>query len=146
MQVKRITKVVVSALALTQKGIVILKRARDFKEMDYGMGLWDLPGGTIEFGEDIYTALNREVTEETGCNTQIKTGHVEVITEVLSTSNVQSFRVNIIVACKVELNEIKLSDEHSNYLFVNKIKDISGLNFLPKTGSYLNQYLVNTAF
>lgn len=29
-------------------------------------GKWDLPGGTIEFGEKPYEALEREIEEETG--------------------------------------------------------------------------------
>lgn len=145
MQEKRITKVVVSALLLTGKGFLVLQRAKNFKELDFGKGLWDLPGGAIEFGEDIFVALNKELTEETGCNAQIETGEVDVITEVLSTSNVQSFRINIIVKCRAELKEIKLSEEHSNYRFVNSKADMAGLSFLPKVGSYLNKHLENLA-
>lgn len=35
------------------------------KETD---GTWDFPGGGLEFGEDIQTALQREVQEELGLN------------------------------------------------------------------------------
>ena len=34
-------------------------------------GLWDLPGGAIEFGEAAENALKREFLEELGCNVQI---------------------------------------------------------------------------
>lgn len=37
---------------------------------DYKPGEWDLPGGTIEFGEDPVEALKREAKEET--NIKIK--------------------------------------------------------------------------
>ncbi len=36
------------------------------KETD---GTWDFPGGGLEFGEDIQTALKREIQEELGLNT-----------------------------------------------------------------------------
>lgn len=137
MQVKRITKVVVSALMLTQKGILILQRAKNFKEMEYGRGLWDLPGGEIEFGEDIFTALNREVTEETGCAAQIEMGEKDVITEVLSTPTTKSFRINILVKCRAEIKNIKLSEEHIDYRFINSANELTEPKFLSGVGIYL---------
>lgn len=40
-------------------GQVVLVRRRD-------NGLWSLPGGLVEWGEDIVTAARRELAEETG--------------------------------------------------------------------------------
>ncbi|MGF7050818.1 8-oxo-dGTP pyrophosphatase MutT (NUDIX family) [Paenibacillus sp. DS2015] len=41
--------------------ILLIKKARGPHT-----GKWDLPGGTIEFGEEPYETLRREVKEETG--------------------------------------------------------------------------------
>lgn len=141
MLVNKTTKVVVSALLLTKKGILVLKRAKNFKEIEYGKGLWDLPGGNIEFGEDIFAALNRELIEETGCAIQIETGEIDVITEILFTSKVQSFRINILIKCKAELEGIKLSEEHSDYLFINSADWLKELEFLPGVSSYLIEHI-----
>lgn len=48
--------------AYVQDGKVLLVRepARD------GVHKWDLPGGGLDFGEDVETALRREAAEETG--------------------------------------------------------------------------------
>lgn len=40
-------------------GSVVLIRRRD-------SGLWGLPGGIVDWGEDVSTAAKRELTEETG--------------------------------------------------------------------------------
>ena len=141
MPVNRITKVVVSGLVLTPKGILIFQRAKDFKELEYGKGLWDLPGGEIEFSEDIFTALNRELTEETGSKVLIETGEIDVITEVLSTPETKSFRINILVKCKAELKDIKLSEEHNDYRFINAANELNELEFLPGVGIYLNEHI-----
>jgi ADP-ribose pyrophosphatase YjhB (NUDIX family) len=47
---------------LVRDGRVLLGRRRD----EPSAGLWDLPGGFLEEGEDALAALRREVLEETG--------------------------------------------------------------------------------
>jgi 8-oxo-dGTP diphosphatase len=41
--------------------ILLVRRARS-----PGLGFYSLPGGRVEFGESLHTALHREVAEETG--------------------------------------------------------------------------------
>jgi ADP-ribose pyrophosphatase YjhB (NUDIX family) len=47
---------------IVRDGRVLLGRRRE----EPGAGLWDLPGGFLEEGEDAVGALRREVLEETG--------------------------------------------------------------------------------
>ncbi|PIP25304.1 MAG: hypothetical protein CO075_02600 [Candidatus Moranbacteria bacterium CG_4_9_14_0_8_um_filter_41_43] len=47
----------------TKKRVLLIKKNANQK---IGSGEWLFPGGTVEFGEDIETALIREVQEETG--------------------------------------------------------------------------------
>lgn len=52
----------VGALAYDEGGRLLLVRRRN----EPGRGLWALPGGRVEVGEDDDTALVREMAEETG--------------------------------------------------------------------------------
>src|ERR1700757_4298446 len=46
--------------------ILLVRRARS-----PGAGFYSLPGGRVEFGESLHTALHREVSEETGLKIEI---------------------------------------------------------------------------
>jgi 8-oxo-dGTP diphosphatase len=51
----------ICAVARTQDGRVLLVRRGD-------TGTWGLPGGTLEWGEELASALPREIEEETGAD------------------------------------------------------------------------------
>jgi NAD+ diphosphatase len=51
-----------SVVAVDDEGRVLLAR----RAGDPGKGMWDLPGGFIEEGEDPVTTVHRELQEETG--------------------------------------------------------------------------------
>ena len=51
----------VSAAIFRDDKVLLVRRARS-----PGKGFYSLPGGRVEFGESLHTALRREVDEETG--------------------------------------------------------------------------------
>ncbi|WP_024508210.1 NUDIX hydrolase [Bradyrhizobium sp. ARR65] len=51
----------VSAAIFRDDKVLLVRRARS-----PGKGFYSLPGGRVEFGETLHTALRREVDEETG--------------------------------------------------------------------------------
>lgn len=55
----------VYALAIKDDSVLLIKKARG----PY-TGKWDLPGGSLEFGEKPLEGLSREVLEETGLSVQ----------------------------------------------------------------------------
>jgi ADP-ribose pyrophosphatase YjhB (NUDIX family) len=57
-----------SALVLDEEGRVLLAR----RAGDPGGGMWDVPGGFIEEGEDPLQTLRRELQEETGLDIEPK--------------------------------------------------------------------------
>ena len=50
----------VSAAIFRDDRVLLVRRARS-----PGKGFYSLPGGRVEFGESLHTALHREVDEET---------------------------------------------------------------------------------
>jgi len=56
----------VSAVIFRDGKVLLLKRAKS-----PGHGFWSLPGGRVEFGESLHTALAREVDEEAGLEIDI---------------------------------------------------------------------------
>ena len=78
----------------------------------------DIPGGRIEFGENVEDALIREIKEETNLDI-----------EIIKPTNVWSFQpkenfqlVGITFLCKQVSGEINLSDEHEHFIWVDKNK------------------------
>ncbi|MEM1541645.1 MAG: NUDIX hydrolase [Ignisphaera sp.] len=51
----------VGAVVLRNNNVLIVKRG-----FNPGKGLWSIPGGVVEAGENIYEAARRELNEETG--------------------------------------------------------------------------------
>ena len=56
----------VSAAIFRDGKVLLVRRARS-----PGKGFYSLPGGRVEFGESLHTALHREVDEETGLKIDI---------------------------------------------------------------------------
>jgi ADP-ribose pyrophosphatase YjhB (NUDIX family) len=56
----------VSGAIFRDNKVLLVRRARS-----PGKGFYSFPGGRVEFGESLHTALHREVDEETGLRIQI---------------------------------------------------------------------------
>jgi 8-oxo-dGTP diphosphatase len=56
----------VSAVIFRDGKILLVRRSRS-----PGQGFYSLPGGRVEFGESLHTALHREVDEETALDIEI---------------------------------------------------------------------------
>ena len=62
--------VAVIALIRNEDGNVLVQR-RGLDYIPAAQGLWEFPGGGIEFGEMPVEALKREVMEEIGCEVEV---------------------------------------------------------------------------
>ncbi len=61
-------KLTVDGVIIKQDKVLLIKRKKDpFK------GMWALPGGFVEYNETTTDAVIREIKEETGLQTQIRT-------------------------------------------------------------------------
>ncbi len=106
------TKAVKAVISNDKEEILLLQRSSHNN--------WDLPGGLLEDGEDEKDALKREILEELGVGVEIiKIGKKWKFYRPLDGKwvNVQNY------TCKIMDKNIKLSDEHLDYRWVDK-KDI----------------------
>lgn len=106
------------AIVFDKKGkILIIKRS---PSDTWRGGYWEFPGGKLDEGQDISNALEKEVFEETGL-VVIPTNRI-----VYYESRITSYKkyrglpyVVLIGLAKKIGGEVKLSEEHTNYAWVN---------------------------
>ena len=104
--------------------VLLVRRARS-----PGKGFYSLPGGRVEFGESLHTALHREVDEETGLRIEIL--GLAGWREVLPTSGGGHYLIMSFAARWTEREPV-LNDEHDDFKWlapqeIGDLKVTSGL-------------------
>ncbi|MGV3466310.1 MAG: NUDIX hydrolase [Heyndrickxia sp.] len=92
--------------------VLIIKRS---DQAHFAGGTWEGVGGKIEFGEDLESALKREVMEEVGLEIQIEQILYATTFQTSPTRQV----VIITYLCSCDKYDIILSNEHSDYLWAS---------------------------
>lgn len=111
---------------------------------------WGLPGGYIEFDEDPASGLIREVKEET--NLDIRVGNPVGVSKVnydgfiFKDGSVRTLTI-IQIGYDVEIlgGEIKLSEEHDDYVWVNS-SELNEYNIGPDSEGLIKSYLEINGF
>jgi ADP-ribose pyrophosphatase YjhB (NUDIX family) len=98
----------VSAAIFREGKVLLVRRARSPAK-----GFYSLPGGRVEFGESLHTALHREVREETGL--QIEIAGLAGWREVLPSSPGGGHYLIMSFAARWAANEPVLNDEHDDF-------------------------------
>lgn len=119
---------VVAAHALIEKDgkFLVLHRSRTD---GYMPGFWDIPGGTIEFGEDIIKALAREIKEETGL--KVKIG--KIISAYGYMSGEVRHQFQLTYECKYISGQIDLevdSRDEFRWVTTHEMKNLKKIAFL----------------
>jgi 8-oxo-dGTP diphosphatase len=78
-------------------------------------GIWELPGGRLDIGEDPFLGLQREVKEEVGFDVDV----LYPLTVRYFTRSDGQIVTMIIFVCTPQATDITLSAEHSGYAWVN---------------------------
>ncbi len=99
----------VKAVILRDNKVLLLKRGSKYGRFE---GVWDIPGGRINFGEEPVDGLKREVLEETGLVLQFVERPLDART-VFKDDKKQIVRITFL--CRVNGGEVKLSHEHTEH-------------------------------
>ena len=111
------------------KEILLLQRSESNDTLPL---YWDIPGGTLEDGEDPKIGALRELKEETSLD--IPEPKLFFVYSNIDESKNKQF-ITLIFYSKYTGGEVKLSeDEHVNYKWLNvdEFKNIKGVNYLEK--------------
>ena len=101
------------ALVMYENKVLIIKRS-NYKSV--GKGEWDIPGGSLQFGESLHECLNREIKEETGLTVQI--GRLLYADTNIVPPSAHS--VGLAYLCHADTNVVTLSHEHTDYLWATQ--------------------------
>jgi 8-oxo-dGTP diphosphatase len=101
----------VSAAIFRDGKVLLVRRARS-----PGRGFYSLPGGRVEFGESLHTALHREVREETGLEIEIV--GLAGWREVLPSASGGGHYLIMSFAARWAGREPILNDEHDDFIWI----------------------------
>ncbi len=94
-----------------RKALLIKRRANDV----HSPGKWDIPGGRLEPGENPLDGIRRECREEVGLDIEIV---MPVEVQHFVRDDGQKITM-IIFLCRPLSEEVKLSEEHTEYKWVD---------------------------
>jgi len=105
--------VALKAIIVFDDKILIIQRSAD--DM-VAASTWEFVGGKLEFGEELDTALKREIKEEVGLDVSIE----ELLYATTFKTHEHRQLVLLTYLCTAESAKVKLSTEHQNFLWANK--------------------------
>lgn len=123
----------VKALIFHDDNFLIIKRSSKTRGDSF---FWDLPGGRLEFLEKPISALNREISEETGIK-EVQILYPINLWEFLKNPTTQVIGVTYL--CKVNDSTVRLSDEHLDYAWITK-DNINNYNICPGILHDMNEW------
>jgi len=109
-------QIVVSALIVNNDKIFVQKRSNTRKIFP---DCWDVVGGHLEPGEDIYSALKREIKEETGWRLIDVLGHFNSFDWYADDVAKREFAFLVLVEGNLDKPRLE-KDKHSKFLWLAK--------------------------
>ncbi|MCM3719462.1 (deoxy)nucleoside triphosphate pyrophosphohydrolase [Fictibacillus phosphorivorans] len=86
--------------------------------------MWEFPGGKVEPGEDLFSALKREINEELGCSIET----IDLFNE--HTHEYETFNINLIAIKSKITKGIPKANEHSKLIWLKR-ENLSALKWAP---------------
>ncbi len=118
-----------------EDNLLLLKRGMD---RPHKPGVWDIPGGRLDVGENPFTGLQREVKEETGLDVEI--GSPIDVNHFVRDDGQQI--TMLIFKCAPKHKSVLLSNEHEAYSWVHlaHAKERICPTFHPLVNKYMEDY------
>ena len=125
-------KIFVAFHAIIEKDGKILVLKRSSKDA-FNPDMWDLPGGVMEFGEQVLDALKREIKEECDLDVEVLSP-----TDVSTKLSDEEQYVATTFICEYKSGTVKLSKDHSEFKWVDakKVPDLEDLNWVLERAIY----------
>jgi 8-oxo-dGTP diphosphatase len=124
-----VIQVAAKALIINDEGKVLVLREPAKDNPGSQDGLYGSVGGRMDVDEDYYTALHREVFEETGLKIEpLDPIHISEWHPTIK--GVKCHIVGIFTVCRAKTNEVKLSFEHDDYKWIDP-KDANKHDIMP---------------
>ncbi|MCY9002858.1 8-oxo-dGTP diphosphatase MutT [Bacillus sp. AFS043905] len=87
--------------------------------------MWEFPGGKVEKGEDIFTALKREIDEELQCKVETE---ISIFND--NTHEYETFIINLLsIKCRI-IEGTPTANEHSKLIWL-KHENLNSLKWAP---------------
>lgn len=102
------------SIIIKDNQFLITKRRQTAK---FGPNCWDTPGGKLDIGEQPEQGLSREILEETGLTVTVDK---PVIVHSKMVLEKDKQLIYLIFLCHYVGGQVKLSDEHTEYRWVNR--------------------------
>lgn len=130
--------VAVRAVIVKDDEVLIIKEASKYLG-GTNHGKYDFPGGKIKVGEGVVEALIRETQEEIGVKIKISAPFfIDEWRPIIKEEQLQI--IGVFFKCElIDGEKIRLSDNHDDYLWVNK-ENYSMLPLIDATRRALNVY------
>lgn len=111
---------------------LILNESKDkFLIAKEDTGLWEIPGGGLEWGKDPHEELSREIQEEMGLKTTWIADNPSYFLTTPSIFNKGTWIVNILYETKLEHLDFTPSNECREIAFVD-VEDIKNMQICPQ--------------
>jgi 8-oxo-dGTP diphosphatase len=108
---------VVRAIVVDKGKILLIKRS---SKDSSGAGIWEIPGGKIDSGDEINVAIEREVLEETGLIIRLIDPGMFVDSSMLTSGKYSGLAyITLVGLSNLSSGEVSLSEEHEGACWVD---------------------------
>ena len=109
------------SIIIFNKKVLLIQRSKNAGGGEYD---WEIPGGSLKFGEDLLVGLCREIKEETGLSVRVD----RLLYAMTALISPQRQIVGLTYLSYADADKITLSHEHIDYLWATRKQLVEMIN------------------